>query len=96
MLRPNKLTTARNENCNLQLVSSSSDISSHHQCCSDKHTDSSICSDSSDSGHTSVYRQAPTQIPTTTYQTYQYKNLTTLQEDAAIESCSLMGKETSI
>jgi hypothetical protein len=43
------------ENPNLQLYDSSSDISSARQCCSDKHTDLSFCSESSDSGHTSVF-----------------------------------------
>ena len=96
-------TNISSERTDLQLFTSSSDISSTPQCCSDKHTDSSFCSDSSDSGHTSVYRQTPTHTPTHPtyhptphYQPYQYRNLSTLQEDAPSECCSLMGKETNI
>eukprot|EP00092_Neocalanus_flemingeri_P073131 GFUD01090177.1.p1 GENE.GFUD01090177.1~~GFUD01090177.1.p1 ORF type:complete len:209 (+),score=44.92 GFUD01090177.1:35-628(+) len=95
--------TTNTENTNLQLFTSSSDISSTPQCCSDKHTDSSGCSDSSDSGHTSVYRQTPTHTPTHPtyhptphYQACQYRNLSTLQEDISSECASLMGRETPI
>ena len=91
------------EKSNLQMFSSSSDISSPPQCFSDKNIDSSFCSDSSDSGHTSLYRKSPmdapthpTYQPTPIFQAYLYKNLTTLQEDAASECCSLLGKETKI
>eukprot|EP00090_Calanus_glacialis_P012356 TRINITY_DN20883_c0_g2_i1.p1 TRINITY_DN20883_c0_g2~~TRINITY_DN20883_c0_g2_i1.p1 ORF type:complete len:188 (-),score=29.94 TRINITY_DN20883_c0_g2_i1:167-730(-) len=91
------------EKSNLQMFSSSSDISSPPQCCSDKCTDSSFYSDSPESSHTSVYRQTPSYIPTQPsyqptpyYPPYQYANLTTLQEDDASECCSLMGKETNI
>ena len=91
------------EKDNLQLFDSSSDISSALQCCTDKHTDSSFCSESSASGHTSVCRPTPTHSPThptynpaPPFQQYQYKNLNSLQEEAASECCSLMGKETNI
>ena len=85
------------EDTNLQLFSSSSDISSTPQCCSDKRTDSSFCSYSSDSGHNSVYKQSPTPTPINCPTPhYQYRNLAPLQEDAASECCSLMGRETNI
>jgi len=91
---------SQKEKTNLHLFTSSSDISSTPPCCSDKHTDSSFCSDSSDSGHASLYRQTPTPTPThPSYhptQHFQYRNLAPLQEDAASECCSLMGKETPI
>jgi len=83
---------------NLQLFESSSDLSTPLQCCSDKHTDSSLCSDS-ESGHTSPTRQIPvltTYHTTTQYQPYLYHNLSTLQEDTASEACSLVGRETTI
>ena len=58
-------TMSKVENDSPQLYSSSSDISIPPQFCSEKHTDSSFCSDSSHSGgNTSVYRQTPTYTPT--------------------------------
>merc|ERR1712106_249346 len=96
VIQPFITSKPEHEKANLQLFSSSSDMSSPYQCCSDIHTDSSFYSDSSDGNPTSVHRHTPTHNPTPHYQPYQYKNLNILQEEAASECCSLMGKETHI
>lgn len=77
----------------LQLFDSSSDLSTQMQYCSDKHTDSSVISDS-ESDHISPHRQTPS--INTNYQPYIYHNMPTVQEHAASESCSLMSRETNI
>jgi len=90
----------QSEETNLHLFTSSSDISSTPHSCIDKHTESSFCSNSSESGHNSVYRQTPTPNPThhfyhanQHFQPYLCSNCPT---DGNSECSSLMGKETNI
>jgi len=86
------------DDANLQLFDSSSDLSTPMQCCSEKHTDSSIISDS-DSDHASPLRHTPIQTTyhnTSHFEPYTYHNMPTVQEDTASESCSLVGRETAI
>ena len=57
------------------LYNSSSDLSTPPQCCGDKFTDSSFCSDSSECGNTSLLRQKnsyPQYQPHTDYQNNKY------------------------